>query len=182
MFMQDFDLSWSVSALDYSHKTQNELLVKSVRKRVPLFDQEVFNIDPDDPLDQLDVIDLTDDQDAEAMDLAMQSHWHEFEFGEEEPPIVPVGPPVVAPVVEMRKNALYVQGDPRPIARLSLLVAWSPPSFTMKCLRHVGCSLTADCSDAGLEALKAWATRSHEFGSAEDHRAARPAECRAGRS
>ena len=201
----DYQASWEASLLNYTHNSPNVLAVKSCRQRYHLFGPEFANLPGADPLDCAEWPDLCDDEEALAMDRDFAAAFEHLgcEGGSGEPGEGPAPPParpppgvvlpprparVVLPrlhpdAIQVRGNAVFLTGAPRPIGRMSAMVHWYPPSASMRCLHpnHKNCSLTADCTDDAIAALRNWVAQAHDFLDAPAHKAAAPDCVREGR-
>ena len=206
-FHKKYELNWDISILNYTHKSSNELLIKNARVTKNWFGMDVpITADCDDPIDLTEFSDPHSEDarmDAEvvaefaAMEEAMAASMTATSSdaaaggagaasGSSGPPAPPppVPPPAVVlpptPPLEVKKNTFWIKGQAKPIGKLTLLVAWSPPSFSMKCYHHVACSMTGDCNDVALELLKQWVAAGHLFLDSHSHKEAKPSGLRTG--
>lgn len=141
MLSKEFNVTWDVSLLNYTHKSPNVLSVKDCRERHHLFGPVLFENPPRaDPLGYMEWADLCNDDEALGEDRDFAAAFAAEELA---PPAAPAGPPpgVVLPpppppvalaplapgAIKVEGNLVYLAGAPRPIGRQSALVHWYPP-------------------------------------------------------
>jgi hypothetical protein len=184
-------LNWHMSAINYKHESQNVLMLQSARGDAqPVLSKDgPYHTVAVDALDEVvDEALFDDDADLFAEEMSGMLADMRGRLPEEPPLPPPPAPPVLPPIIELpptpeltiRNNTVFLPGAARPIGRITLMVSWTHPSFAMRCLTHgASCSLTADCTDEGMVALKQWVAAAGLYRDSIQHRAAKPATCRA---
>ena len=190
---KDSKLAWHVAHIDYKHKCSNVLRPRKTRggfsflfdENGPAPDSAAARSVAADPSAVLRDIFARDDEELTEADRNVGELLVDMEL----PPCdararpVPVPPKPLLPALPA---GLVVEGadvkvNGKRIGIMSYLVAWDPPSYSMKCLHrdHGACSLTSDWTQAGIDALTSWVAAQDLFSTGPEHRAAAPSNCRA---